>query len=163
MSYEIVELEEKIVVGKSIVTSNADPKMVEKIGGLWGEMYQPENGYFKDIKNLKGENAMGVYSDYQSDGSYTVTVGGEVSVADNTDLTVKKLVKGKYAKFSFHGDMVKTVAEGWGEVWNTKLDRTFTGDFECYSCDNCPKMQSNNFSECDNCQDCDIDIFVAIK
>lgn len=40
MNYEIVELEEKLVVGVSSKTSNDDPDMGVIIGGLWNELYQ---------------------------------------------------------------------------------------------------------------------------
>ena len=35
MNYEIVNLEQKTVVGVSAITGNADPKMGEVINGLW--------------------------------------------------------------------------------------------------------------------------------
>lgn len=40
MNYEIVNLEEKIIVGFSAITSNEDPKMEKVIGGLWEKLYQ---------------------------------------------------------------------------------------------------------------------------
>ena len=35
MNYEIVELEQKTVVGVSAITSSSDPNMSAVIGGLW--------------------------------------------------------------------------------------------------------------------------------
>lgn len=40
MKYEIVNLEEKIVVGVSAITGNDDPNMVKTIGGLWEKLYK---------------------------------------------------------------------------------------------------------------------------
>ena len=40
MNYEIVNLEEKIVVGLSAKLLNNDPEMPQIIGGLWGNLYQ---------------------------------------------------------------------------------------------------------------------------
>ena len=48
MNYEIVNLEEKIIVGFSAITSNEDPKMEKVIGGLWEKLYQ--DGINKIIK-----------------------------------------------------------------------------------------------------------------
>ena len=96
MKYEIVNLEEKIVVGVSAITSNDDPKMGQVIGGLWGKLYQ--GGVNELIKN-KNEYAIGLYSDYENN-KYCVTVGNEVSSLENEELTVKKIPAGKYAKFS---------------------------------------------------------------
>lgn len=146
MNYEVVNLEEKIVVGVSAVTGNADPMMGKTIGELWEKLYQ--GGVNAQIKNKVNEYAIGLYSDYQGD-KYTVTAGNEVSKAENADLSVKVIPAGKYAKFTLHGHMEKAVAEAWGEIWSTELDRSFTGDFEEYlTCD---------------VENCDINIYIALK
>lgn len=129
MNYEIVSLEEKVVVGVSAITSNDDPKMGEVIGGLWEKLYQ--GGVNAAIKNKMNEYAIGLYSDY-SNNQYCVTAGNEVSKAENDELTVKIIPAGKYAKFSVHGHMEIAVAKAWGEIWQMDLDRSFTGDFEEY-------------------------------
>lgn len=146
MNYEIVNLEQKTVVGVSAITSNADPKMGAVIGGLWEKLYQ--DGISTAIKNKINEYAIGLYSDYTND-QYCVTVGNEVSKAENDELTVKNIPAGKYAKFSLHGHMVKVVAEAWEEIWKMDLNRSFTGDFEEYL---------NN--DCDNSN---INIYIALK
>lgn len=129
MNYEIVNLEKKTLVGLSAVTGNADSKMSEVISGLWQKLYQ--DGVSAAIKNKVNEYAIGLYSDYTKD-QYCVTVGNEVSKPENEELTVKVIPAGKYAKFSVHGNMVKAVAEAWGEIWQMDLNRSFTGDFEEY-------------------------------
>lgn len=80
---------------------------------------------------------------------YCVTVGNEVSKAENDELTVKIIPAGKYARFSLHGHMVKVVAEAWNEIWKMDLNRSFTGDFEEYL---------NN-----NCDNSDINIYIALN
>lgn len=146
MNYEIVNLDKKTIVGVSAVTSNEDPKMGEVIGGLWEKLYM--GGVNAAIKNKINEYAIGLYSDY-SNGKYCVTAGNEVSKAENDDLTVKTIPAGRYAKFSVHGHMEKAVAEAWGEIWTTELERSFTGDFEEY-------LNSD-------WENADIDIYVALK
>lgn len=146
MNYEIVNLQEKVVVGVSTTTSNDDPKMGEKIGGLWTQLYQ--GGANAKIKNKANEYAIGLYSDY-TENSYVVTAGNEVSKSENSDLTTKRIPAGKYAKFSVHGHMEKAVAEAWGKIWQIDLDRSFTGDFEEYL--------NSDF------ENCDIDIYIALK
>ena len=47
-------------------------------------------------------------------------------------LTVKKIPAGRYAKFTVKGEIPKAVAESWDQIWNTPLERTFTGDYEEY-------------------------------
>lgn len=146
MKYEIVNLEEKIVVGVSAITGNGDPKMGEVIGGLWVKLYQ--DGINATIKNKVNEYAIGLYSDYTND-QYCVTAGNEVSKVENAELTVKRIPAGRYAKFSIHGHMEKAVAEAWGEIWKMELTRSFTGDFEEY-------LNSD-------WENADIDIYVALK
>ena len=146
MNYEIVNLDPKIMVGVSAITSNNDPKMGEVIGGLWEKLYQ--GGVNVKIRNKVNEHAIGLYSDYLND-QYCVTVGNEVSESENDEMTVKRIPAGRYAKFSVHGDMEKAVAEAWGEIWKMDLDRSFTGDFEEY-------LNSD-------WENADIDIYIALK
>ena len=44
MNYEIVNLEEKKVVGVSDKTKNSDPNMSMIIGSLWNKLYNEEIG-----------------------------------------------------------------------------------------------------------------------
>lgn len=129
MKYEIVNLEEKIVVGVSAITSNDDPNMGQVIGGLWEKLYQ--GGVNELIKNKKNEYAIGLYSDYENN-KYCVTVGNEISRLENEELTVKKIPAGKYAKFSIEGDMQRAVGEAWNKIWKMDLDRSYKADFEEY-------------------------------
>jgi len=146
MNYEIVNLKEKIIVGVSVATSNADAEMGKKIGNLWTELYQ--GGVNAKIKNKLNEYAVGLYSDYSQDG-YIVTAGNEVSKSENEDLITKIIPAGKYAKFSVSGHMEIAVAEAWGKIWEISLDRSFTGDFEEYL--------NSDF------ENCNIDIYIALK
>lgn len=129
MNYKIVELKEKIVVGVNAVTGNDDPNMAAIIGGLWTELYQ--GGISSKIKNKVNEYAIGLYSDY-SDNKYEVTVGNEVSKAENNEYVVKTIPAGKYAKFSITGHTQRVVAAAWDEIWNMNLDRSYVADFEEY-------------------------------
>lgn len=143
MNYEIVELQEKKIVGLKARTSNESPEMQGIIASLWQRLYEPSN--MEKVTNRSNEYAIGLYSDYEGD-EYDVTVGFEVKdVPADTEFEVKVIPAGRYAKFSVHGDMVQAVGATWGEIWATPLDRTYTGDFEEYV-----SME-------------DIDIYIAIK
>lgn len=133
MECKVVDLEEKIIMGVCARTANSNPKMEEIIGSLWKQFYQ--DGLVTKIKNRANEYAYGLYSDYQEDGSYKVTVGCEVTVQEKgieKDWTVTRIPAGKYARFTVYGDMVKAVAKAWAEIWEMNLNRTWTGDFEEY-------------------------------
>ena len=143
MNYEIVELKEKTIVGFAARTSNKDPQMGAIIQDLWKQLYKPENT--EKIQKRVNTYAIGLYSDYDKEG-YQVTAGFEVSnVESGNGFAVKTIPAGRYAKFSVHGDMIEAVANSWKEIWETPLDRTFTGDFEEYLSQE------------------DIDIYIAIK
>lgn len=129
MNYEVVNLKEKVVVGLSVETSNDDPKMTSKIGGLWNDLYQ--GGVFTKIRNRANEYAIGLYSDYNANG-YTASVGMEVTKEDNAELSKKIIPAGKYAKFTIHGHMQEAVAKAWTEIWSMDLDRSYQADFEEY-------------------------------
>jgi len=146
MYYEVVNLEQKTVIGLSAITSNMDKDMKTVIGGLWEKLYQ--GGVNSKIKNKINEYAIGLYSDY-SENQYVVTVGNEVSKAQNQELTVKIIPSGRYAKFSVFGHMEKAVEQAWQEIWSMDLDRSFTGDFEEYL-----------NSDWENAK---IDIYIALK
>ena len=146
MNYEVVNLQQKIVVGVSAITSNSDPKMGEIIDGLWKKLYQ--DGIHTAIKNKVNEHSIGLYSDYLDD-KYCVTVGSEVSKKDNDELTMKVIPEGKYAKFSVHGPIQKVVGEAWAEIWKLDLDRSYTGDFEEY-------LNSD-------LENAEVDIFIALR
>ena len=147
MNYEIVNLEEKIIVGVSTVTSNQDIDMGKNIGELWTELYQ--GGVNCKIKNKVNEYAVGLYSDYTKDGHYTVMAGNEVSKAEDIDLVTKIIASGSYAKVSVQGDMEEAVYSAWETIWKTELDRSYTGNFEEYL-----------DSDFENCR---IDIYIALN
>ncbi len=129
MNYEIVHLEEKTMVGLSAVTGNNDPQMGEIIGGLWKDFYQ--NGIYSNVRNKVNDYSIGLYSDYSED-SYSVTVGNEVSSAENPELVRKIIPAGSYARFSISGNAVAAVAQAWNEIWQMDLNRSYTADFEEY-------------------------------
>lgn len=134
MDYEIVELEEKKILGVSARTKNSDPNMGMVIGSLWNKLYN--EGVYNKITNKVNEKAIGLYSEYQDDfnSEYSVTVGCEVSRAEDIGegIVYKIIPKGKYAKFIVRGHMQRAVCEFWEKLWDMDLDRSYISDFEEY-------------------------------
>lgn len=136
MNYEIVTLEEKLVIGLSARTNNASSDMGEVIGGLWGRFFS--EGIYESIPNKVNQKALGIYTEYAKDekGDYTAMVACETTektkISDCTFLTIPA---GRYAKFVIYGDMVKAVQEAWKEIWKMDLPRAFDCDFEEYQND----------------------------
>ncbi len=152
MKYEIVELEEKIVEGIAIKTTNQDGKSIQDIGKTWQELFT--NGIYEKIGNKVNNKTIGLYTDYEADYTkpYIFIAGVEVSKkTDNKLITNKIIEKGKYAKFVITGDVQNSVGQAWQEIWNMNLKRKYTCDFEEY--------QNNK----EDMQNQEIHIFIALE
>ncbi|WP_167956129.1 GyrI-like domain-containing protein [Anaerosporobacter faecicola] len=134
MNYEIVTLEEKMVVGLEARTNNASPEMGSVIGGLWQQFYSAE--VYPKIEHKANNHAVGIYTDYASDekGDYTVVVACEVEMKDTLPegMVARTIPAGRYARFLVEGDMQQAVAEFWSKLWQLDLPRNYVCDFEEY-------------------------------
>jgi predicted transcriptional regulator YdeE len=151
MNYEIVEVEEKIVVGESIKTCNQNLQSVRDIGNLWQGVLS--RGIFDRIDHKVTGKAIGLYTDYEGDASqpYRFACAMEVYQADQTNMDIYRIPKGPYAKFTVYGNLVEAVGKAWQEIWHMPLERAYTFDYEVY----------HNDSEDMNQQH--IDIYVSLK
>lgn len=151
MNYEVVELNEKTVVGLAVRTSNNDENMGQVIGGLWQQFFA--EGVYQSIESKLNNCTIGLYSNYENgiNGAYDVTVCCEVNKCQVLPIgsEVKRIPAGKYAKFVVNGHMQKAVAEFWTKLWSIELNRKYTYDFEEY--------QSGGDME-----NCEIHIYIAI-
>jgi len=151
MKYEIVKLEKKVVVGKSIRTTNENGQSMNDIGAMWQKFIG--EGVYDSIKNKVDGKGIGLYTEYEGDATtpYTFMCCCEVAETDNNDgLDSKIISEGKYAKFTVKGDMVKVVGEAWSKIWEMDLERKYDCDFELY----------HNNSE--DMNDQTIDIFISL-
>ena len=134
MKYEIVELEEKVIVGIKIKTTNKDGKAMQDIGMTWQKLFA--NGIYEKISNKVNSKTMGLYTEYEGDYTkpYTFIAGAEVSkeVQIGEELESIIIPKGKYAKFIITGDVQNSVGQAWQEIWGMDLKRKYTCDFEEY-------------------------------
>lgn len=134
MEFEIVELEEKILEGVSIKTTNENGQSINDIATAWQNFFK--SGEYEKIENKLNEKTVGLYTDYEGDYTkpYKFIVGCYVSQKsqDIQNRTIKIIPKGKYAKFVIHGDVQKSVGEAWSKIWSMNLDRKYTCDFEEY-------------------------------
>ena len=134
MKYEMVELEEKVVAGIKIKTTNEDGKAVQDIGITWQKLFT--DGIYEKIQNKVNNKTIGLYTKYEGDYTkpYTFIAGAEVSqeVQMGEELESIIIPKGKYAKFIIIGDVQNSVGQAWQEIWNMDLKRKYTCDFEEY-------------------------------
>ena len=148
MKYEIVELEEKIIEGIMIRTTNQDGKSMQDIGKTWQRLFT--EGVYEKIQNKVNNKTIGLYTEYEGDYTkpYTFVAGAEVSEKNNN---YKIIEKGKYAKFVITGDVQNSVGQAWQEIWNMNLKRKYTCDFEEY--------QNNQ----EDMQNQEIHIYIALE
>lgn len=134
MNYDVIYLEEKMVVGQSVRTSNNDPDMSRIIGELWQGFFA--KGIFQSIANKKNATSIGLYNNYRGENheDYQVMVCCEVEGLPTLSegMQAQTIPAGKYAKFIVTGDMQKVVADFWVKLWSMELDRKFSCDFEEY-------------------------------
>lgn len=153
MKYEIVELEEKVVSGIKVKTTNQNGKAIQDIGITWQKLFTGE--IYEKIQNKVNNKTIGLYTEYEGDYTkpYIFIAGAEVSqkVESNKEIVSKVIPKGKYAKFVITGDVQNSVGQAWQEIWNMDLKRKYTCDFEEYQ-NNSEDMQKQ-----------EIHIFIALE
>ena len=134
MTYELVTLADKLVVGITDRTNNAAPDIGEKIGQLWHRFYS--DGLVNEIGHRVDHVALGIYTEYASDekGDYTVMVACQVT-EPSSRFETRVIKGGKYAKFvvkASQDQLVSKVADAWTAIWQMPLPRLFAADFEAY-------------------------------
>jgi predicted transcriptional regulator YdeE len=137
MNYDIILLEEKIVAGYMVKTTNENNKAMTDIGETWGRFIQ--NEAYNSITDRINEKCIGLYTDYEGDFTkpYNFVAGCEVlhSKAIPAGMVVKKIPGGSYARFIIKGDVRNAVGEFWSKLWEMPLDRKYSADFEEYQND----------------------------
>lgn len=153
MKYEITELEEKIVAGIKIKTTNQNGKSIKDIGMTWQKLF--EDGTYGKIYDKVNNKTIGLYTEYEGDYTkpYMFIAGAEVSKKSEThqETEIQIIPKGKYAKFIITGDVQNSVGQAWKEIWNMNLNRKYSCDFEEYQ-NNSEDMQKQ-----------EIHIYIAIE
>lgn len=133
-NYTVGERPSMILVGIDCRTYN-DPEVAPKdIGQLWSRFFS-EN-VAGQIQNKASNEVICLYFDYEGDYTqpYTCVIGCPVSSIDAIPegMVAKTLPASTYAVFQAIGEFPKAIGDTWGTVWQTKLNRTYTGDFEVY-------------------------------
>ena len=142
------------VIGISVRTTNENGQAGTDIVRLW-ERFVTEKIVDK-IPNKVDGTIYSIYTDYESDHTkpYTTILGCEVTNTNSIPkgMVAKTIMDADYSKFTAKGDLTKGVVyKEWTKIWHTKLERTYSADFEVYS----EKSQ--------NPTDAEVEIFVGIN
>ncbi len=134
MEFEIVYLEEKIVEGIRVKTSNIDGRAIQDIANMWQKFFA--DGVYNRIENKVNNKTIGLYTEYEGDYTkpYSFICCSQVNKksCNMENRVIKVIPKGKYAKFVIIGDVQNSVGEAWKKIWNMDLKRKYTCDFEEY-------------------------------
>ncbi|BCN30625.1 GyrI-like domain-containing protein [Anaeromicropila herbilytica] len=139
MNYDIVKLEQKLVAGLRIRTSNGNPDTPKDIASLWEKFFR--DGVYQSIEHKVNDSTIGLYTNYENDvaGEYDMLVCCEIDDKNNqntnTELEYEIISAGTYAKFIVIGDVKNAVSDFWMKLWNMNLNRKYTSDFEEYHMD----------------------------
>jgi predicted transcriptional regulator YdeE len=133
-TYTIIQKPSMVIVGIECRTSNAPDAGPVDIPKLWGQFYS-EN-IMDQIPDKASNEVIALYCDYEGDHTqpYSLVIGCPVkSLHEVPEGMVAKITPAaSYAVFRAVGEYPKSLIETWGAIWQSGLERTYTGDFELY-------------------------------
>jgi predicted transcriptional regulator YdeE len=152
-NYNVIQKPAIVVVGIECRTSNSPDAAPQDIPRLWDKFYKEK--IIDHIPNKVSYEVIALYCDYESDYTkpYSLIIGCPVSSVDSVPagMRAKIIPAGSYAIFPAVGENPPSVYEAWLNIWQTKLKRTYTGDYELYG--------NKSFSGSPK----EVEIFIAIE
>lgn len=131
---QVIHKEAMQIIGIKLRTSNAPDAGPKDIPLHWEKFYS-EN-ILEKIPHKISNEVIALYCDYEGDYTqpYSLIIGCVVSsVKDIPEgLVVKTLPETSYAIVPAIGEHPKKLIQAWGNIWQSDLKRTYTGDFELY-------------------------------
>jgi predicted transcriptional regulator YdeE len=151
---EELKMEEILVIGIAVETSNENGKAALDIPKLWERFLSEHIG--QQIPNKISEEIIAIYTHYESDftGAYTTILGCQVQNLSQIPegMVGHKIEKQTFTKFEVKGDLTQGIVyQMWVNIWEMDLNRAYTSDFEIY------RQTAPNATEAQ------VDIFIAIK
>ncbi|MFA4871215.1 MAG: GyrI-like domain-containing protein [Pedobacter sp.] len=142
------------VIGIKVRTSNAEGKASVDIPALWERFWATDVA--AKLPERVSNDIYSIYTEYEGDYTqpYTTLIGYKV---DNLDyipegFTGIMIQEGPYLKCTAKGKLSDGVVfDAWTEIWNSKISRAYTADFEVYG----ERAGDQNAAE--------VDIFLAVR
>ncbi len=151
--YTLIQKPPINVIGIECRTSNAPEDGPQDIPSLWGRFYSED--IINKIPNKASNEVIALYCDYEDDYTkpYSLVIGCSVTSLDNIPegMVAKIIHAGSYALFRAIGEYPASLIETWGNIWQTELKRTYTGDYEFYG----EKFSSGSLQE--------VEVFIAVE
>lgn len=134
MEYKITNKNEIKIAGIALRTTNENGQAAREIPKFWEKFYSQKTQ--DKIPNKIDSEILGLYTDYSNDYTkpYTFILGCKVNSFDNIpkDLITKIIPASRYAEFTVTGKFPNSLVKAWQYIWNSDLNRTYSGDFEVY-------------------------------
>lgn len=151
---KIETLEKFYVIGISVRTTNENGKAGIDIPELCNK-FMSEN-LIEKIPNRIDDSLYCIYTEYEKDNTkpYTTILGCKVSSLDNIpgEMVGKTFNTEKYRKFTAKGNILQgSVFREWTKIWNTKINRKYSYDFEIYG------------KKAQNPENAEVDIYIALN
>lgn len=147
-------LESFYVIGIKVRTTNENEQAAKDIVALWNTFMSEQ--VLDKIPNKISSEIFSIYTNYESDYTkpYDTILGCKVSSIDEVPngMLAHTIKASTYKKSIAKGDLSKNVVYNkWLEIWNSKVDRLYTSDFEIYG------------EAASNPENAEVPIFIAIK
>lgn len=154
MNLEKQTLKSFPVIGIAVRTSNAEGKAAIDIPELWDKFWKSDVS--KQLPGRLNNDIYSIYTDYEGDYTqpYTTLIGYRVENLDHIPEGLRGLMieEGTYLKHTAKGILADGIVfNAWTEIWNSKITRAYTADFEVYG----ERAQNQN--------DAEVDIFLAVR
>ena len=131
MQYESVFLPGFTVAGVSARVRNDRP---EAFAQLWDEFRKADIP--AALPQRRSDEVYSLYTQYESDhtGEFTLVIGYAVAdgVSVPDELDAHDVPAAHYAVIRAEGPMPQALIETWRAIWESDLQRTYTGDFDLY-------------------------------
>ncbi len=131
MNYTLTKIDDIKIIGPEVRTNNN--KGVQEIPQLW-QQFQQDNVFASIPNKTSNTGVYGIYTNYDSNehGDYSFIIGCDVEKQDDVPkkMAAINIPSGTYAVFTATNR--DQVFETWQTIWNTKLARKYTADFEIY-------------------------------
>lgn len=142
------------IMGISVRTSNENGQAATDIPALWDRFFK--EAIPSKIQNRLSEEIYCLYTDYEKDHTkpYTTVLGYKVKDLDTVPegLTGATVPGKTFEVFTATGKLTEGIVfNEWMQIWNTGLNRTYSGDFEVYG------------QPSQNPEQAEVDIYIALQ